>query len=206
MLQKSADDRSFASSLIIWIAVQLLAIGLGAMHIRLWASAPLATETLALDELLVAQFLASCLLFPVLCRTWQSTVAMVIGSIPMIAVAGMLGGVEDSVCIGCWFNVSMWVVGLFFCRRVVATSAAQMISVAAIFSLNFTGIVMCYLIAEMKGSESYGRFIPLGAAMRMTGAPLWPSFLPGVIWLTCTALVAKFFASSYPQNLSTGNA
>jgi hypothetical protein len=205
MLRKNLNDSSFAKPLIVWIVIQLIAIILSAIHIRLWATAPRATETLALDELLFAQFLISSLLFPFLCRTWQSTTAMILTSLPMIAFAATLAGIGDSICIACWLNLSIWLLGLLCFRRLLPTPAAELIAVATLSTLNISAILICYLTAEMTSTELHGEFIPLPAAIIMIHAPHWPTFLPAAILLLLTAISLAISRAKLSTILSTKN-
>ena len=113
------EDSSFAAPLLVWLALQLLAISLAAARVKLWARFGSTGETYALDELTVVQFLGSSLLFPILCRSFKSTLAMVVSSLPMIALAGYLSFGSFHQCGMIAINLTIWLVGLALWWKVV---------------------------------------------------------------------------------------
>ncbi len=147
--------------------------------------------------------MASSLLFPFLCRTWQSTCAIVLASAPIMAVACLLAGLDDATFVMAWINISLWLVGLHFWRRVLPTSSAQMICISIIASLDITGILFVYLCAETNGSFPWANWIPALDAIRSSHAPQFPTILPGVGWLTLSAIASQITRINLSTILST---
>lgn len=195
---------SFAAPLLVWLIIQILALTLSAARVKLWAKFSAAGETYALDELIVAQFITSSLLFPFLCRSSRRTFAVIVASLPMIALAGFLSW--STLAVSGWIalNLALWLAALWAWWRVVEDSPFELIAVAIAGALNIAGPVLAYLVAESRGGDLWtsARYIPLLAALRICHfGTIW-SQLPSVI-LLATGLIARAARAKKRASLST---
>src|SRR5262245_15477913 len=87
-----ADRRQAIGPLLIWLAIQLIALSISAARIKLWARAPLPGEQFSIDVMLVLQIIAASMLFPLFSRDQQTTVTVAAASLPFTALAGALSG------------------------------------------------------------------------------------------------------------------
>jgi hypothetical protein len=174
------EDPSFAAPLLVWLALQLLAIAMAAARVKLWARFGSAGETYALDELTVAQFLGSSLLFPALCRSFKSTLAMVVSSLPMIALAGYLSFGSFDQCASTAINLAIWLTGLAVWWKVVNRLDGGALLVVSIASAaNIGGLMVAYLTAETTNRELSGfAVVPILSAIRVSHFPTLLCFIP----------------------------
>jgi len=191
VLRKDEHIDSFAAPLLVWLTIQLLALTLGAARVKLWARFSTAGEAYALDELLVAQFTASSLLFPFLCRSSRCTVAMIASSLPMIALAGFLSWSTLEQIGWTALNLALWLAALAAWWRVVEGSPFNLIAVAIAGAMNIAGPAAAYLSIEMRGGElsRSATIIPLLAALRISHSGSISSLVPAGI-LLATGLIA----------------
>ena len=190
MLRK--DNDSFAAPLLVWLLIQLLALTLAAARVKLWARFAAAGEIYAFDELIVAQFITSSLLFPFLCRSSRSTLAMILSSVPMIALAGFLSWSGLERCGWIALNLALWMASLHAWWRVVEGSPFALIAVAIAGSMNIAAPIVAYLSVETRGGELWrsAACIPLLAALRICHFAGISSLLPSGI-LLATGLIAR---------------
>ncbi len=179
MKRQSHQDDSFIGPLFLWLTIQLLAIALAAARVKLWARFGSTGEAYALDELTVAQFIGSSLLFPMLCRSFKATVAMIAGGLPMIALAGFLSFASMPQWGGIAINLSIWLAGLGVWRKVANRfDAGALVAVALVSTLNIGGLMLAYLRAETNGGDvSSFAAVPILAAIRLSHFPTLFSFI-----------------------------
>lgn len=191
MLREKRHNDSFAAPLLVWLLIQLLALILAAARVKLWAQFSAAGETHALDELTVAQFIASSLLFPFLCRSSRSTLATILSSLPMIALAGFLSWSTLERCGWLALNLVLWLAALAAWWRVVEGSPFDLIAVSIAGVMNIAGPIVAYLSIEARGGEPFrsAACIPLLAALRICHFGTISSLLPCGI-LLATGLIA----------------
>src|SRR5437763_7314657 len=79
-----SPPKSITAPLLVWLIVQLLALALAAARVPLSAHFVQPGEALAIEEMLVAQFAASAMLFPFLLRDARCCVAMIVTAAPML--------------------------------------------------------------------------------------------------------------------------
>ena len=191
---ESTAGASYAGPLFVWLVIQLLAIAVGAGHVKLWARFTV-DQSLALDELLAVQFIASSLLFPFLCRNLRSTAAIICGSVPMCALVGIVSFNSITSCGVSALNLSMWLAGLGVWGKVAKgrlpkndpplRPTGPLVSVAIVGGLNLCGVVLFYLTAETTGAESpVFSAIPIIAAIRLAHIATFSGFVPALTLLT----------------------
>src|SRR5438874_1486816 len=136
VLRQDEHNDSFAAPLLVWLIIQLLVLTVTAGRVELWARFSAAGEIYALDELIVAQFLGSSLLFPFLCRTSGCTVAIIVSSLPMIALAGFLSWSTLEQCGWTALNLALWLAALAAWWRLVEGSPFDLLAVAIAGAMN----------------------------------------------------------------------
>jgi hypothetical protein len=191
VLRNDEHNNSFAAPLLLWLLIQLLALTLAAARVKLWARFSTAGEVYALDELIVAQFLASSLLFPFLCRSSRSALAMTLSSVPMIALAGFLSWSTLEQCGWIALNLALWLAALGTWWRVVEGSPFDLIAVAIASVMNIAGPIVVYLSTESRGADlsKCAACIPVLAALRIYHFGSISTLLPCGI-LLATGLIA----------------
>jgi hypothetical protein len=200
------EPSSYAAPLFVWLVIQLIAIGLAAARVKLWAKFSAEGETVALDELLVAQFIASSLLFPFLCRDFKSTIAITLAGVAMCGLVGILSFNSLDTCGQCALNLLMWLLGLAVWWKVVnawtrgikgnlpLSPTAALIAVAVVSSLNLCGPILAYFQAESNGFASPAfRAIPIIAVVRQAHDATFSGYIPSaaVLILGIGALLVR---------------
>lgn len=107
-------------ALLLWCGIQIGALALAAGGVRLWAHHPDPSESLAVDELLVAQMLGAALLFPTLFRDGATTLACLAVLLPFDALAGVLSPYSARGLCAAAGWVALWCVGLATWRPLVS--------------------------------------------------------------------------------------
>jgi hypothetical protein len=183
--------------MLVWIVMQLAALALATARVRLWAKFPGAGETLALDELLVVQFVGSSLLFPFLCRDSRSVIAVICAGVLMIAVAGFLSFCPLMNCVVSAGNLAVWVIALGVWGKVVgrrrsdsATKVSQPLGVAVFTTLNLSGAVLAYFAAESGASSQWFIAVPMLSAIHLARDPTWWGLFP-VLTILVLGVIAQ---------------
>lgn len=88
----SAQSRSAARRISVWLALQLIPLALAATRAPIWAKFPNMGETMAGSYLLAAQLFGSALLFPWLMCDLRTSVLVGLSAVPMLLLASALGG------------------------------------------------------------------------------------------------------------------
>jgi hypothetical protein len=180
VLRDTGHKDSFAAPLLVWLLIQLLALTMAAARVKLWAQFFAGGEIYAVDELIVAQFIGSSLLFPFLCRSSRSTFAMIVSSVSMIALAGFLSWRSLERCGWIALNLALWMAALHAWWRVVKGSPFDLIAVAIAGVMNIAGPIVAYLSLESRGGELFrsAAYIPVLAAIRICHFGTVSSLLP----------------------------
>jgi hypothetical protein len=76
--------------LFLWLTPQLISLALSAMRVPLSAHPPRPIESVALQQLVIVQFVVAATLGPILFRCRVSTVAVVMTAFPMLQLAAFL--------------------------------------------------------------------------------------------------------------------
>lgn len=157
-------------ALVIWLGVQLLALGLAAARVPLWARYPSPGDELAIDFMLVTQIVFAGLLFPVLLSNVRATATLILTSAVFIHLAGLLADVPlPRMALG-WVFVGGWMVALWltvpFLKRF---RAATLLGIAIATCLTLGGPLLLYL--RLESAPAYAPDWPtLGFLGPTTGA------------------------------------
>lgn len=133
----------------IWLAVQMLALLAAGVRIPFSARFPVPEENVAIHEMLVAQMIASALLFPMLFPT-LATGVIVVGSAPlMLQLAGVLAGEVEAVkwAYVCAYS-AIWLIGLGLWSTALRTARARLYGVAVAGAVVIGGAMLAYLHRE----------------------------------------------------------
>jgi len=183
----SEEKPSLAIGLIVWLLIQLAAIALAASGVALSADFPRPPQSLAVHEMLIAQFVGSAMFLSVLCRGgWRAWVGMIVTAGPMLMLAAWVAQMPMSRLLLPWGEVGMWVttLGLWWAaltdRNVREGKAGgfQPPSVRSVLMplavlLSAGGLLTWYLHAEFRPASHFPplNFFPLVAALHRLNDP-----------------------------------
>ena len=197
--------------IVLWLIVQMLALGLSAARVPLWARANQPIERLALEQLAIAQLVLVALLFPWMPRNRATGVAMILTAGPMIQLAAMLAQANARNAIVAWVYISAWLACAAMWQPLLRRAASQALALAVAGALVIGVPVARYLAAEFSSGSSVDLWKrwpidPVTSLLRQlsessTDARSWALLavlsLGALVtrWLTVT----RAFAPSYPQ-------
>jgi hypothetical protein len=134
--------------LLLWIGLQLFALGAALVHVAPWPNPPASLDRLALPEMLVVQCLASALLFPLILRTPRLAALVILSAWPFCQLAAFVSSTPAPRWIAAGGALSLWLIGLAAWRSVLRTRALQQIGLALAAALTLGGPVLLYLGVE----------------------------------------------------------
>jgi len=182
--QQQAKDKSasrLAIPLIVWLLIQLAAIALAASGVRLSASFPRPPQSLAVHEMLVAQFVGSAMFFAVLFRGgWRGCLAMIVTAAPMLMLAAWLARMPILRVPMLWVHVGAWVTMLALWSAVSrdhskAGGSAGFLRVLTAFAmlLSAGGLLLWYLRFEFQHDRDFAfvGWLPLSGVLEGLAAP-----------------------------------
>jgi hypothetical protein len=201
VLRANNATSSLTAPLLMWSIVQLIALLASAARVKLWATFPTAGESLALIELLITQLIASSLVFPLLCRTRQSMLAILLTSLPAFAFAGFLAQANWTTVLACFAFLALWLIGLTGWREVVRTERAQLRAISIVSALVIGGAVVVYLAREFGNAASpLSRASPMFETAHMSIQPDFQAFFV----VSCMAISGVAASVISRVKLSTG--
>ena len=159
--------KPITAPLALWLFVQLLALGLAAARVPLSAHFPQPGESLALQEMLIAQFAVSAMTFPFLLRDARCCVATILTSAPMLQLAGVLAGDSLARVVGVWTCVALWLAALAIWNQALP-SRHRPLGVAILNLLTLGGLLFAYLSTEFHSAPSLARWLPIVATLRFS--------------------------------------
>lgn len=177
--------RSPAAPLFCWLVVQFLALSLGALRIPLSARFPPPGEQFAIHIVLVAQVVASALLFPLIMRDVKTSVMVILTTVPFVQLASYLSAIDAARAALAAAYVATWLAVLAAWRPLLRTRGDQMRGVACAVALSLGAAIIWYVRAETRASAPIdwshdGLFGPvLGAIAQVeaSAARLTPWFI-----------------------------
>jgi hypothetical protein len=174
--EESKTGRATAIGMVIWLTIQMAALGLSAGRVALWARAPQATEQLALTIMLATQIGASALIFPHLLGTRRATILAIASAWPMALLAAQLADAPFAILVRGELYVSIWLISLHLWTRALPSSSAKLLGTAIAALVSLGGPVLCYLRMEFSidgqppGFDSLPVFGPISGAISQTFA------------------------------------
>jgi hypothetical protein len=159
--------------LLLWMALQLLALGLSAARVPLFARFPNPIERQAILQMLVMQIAASALLFPALLRSWRSLVLAAAGAWPMLALANLLGGEPPFCAANATLYLTVWLTTLTLWNRTLTNDHQRAIAVAIASLWSIGGPLFLYLHIEAAGAS--GLWPPESKSLfwAVAAGPMW---------------------------------
>ena len=141
--------------LLVWLLIQLIAIGLSVARIPFYGkSFPQPAELLASNVMLIVQIGTSAMLFPFLFRDTWATGIVIAASWPFTIVAGFVTGLMDPwLPIEAAGYVTLWLLGLAVWRSILRSARAQACGIAVAMLSAFGGPLAWYLRAEFGNSS-----------------------------------------------------
>jgi hypothetical protein len=173
--------------LIVWLLIQLAAIALAASGVALSANFPQPPQSLAVHEMLIAQFVGSAMFLSVLFRGgWRAWIAVVLSAGPMLMLAAWVARVPMSRVMLPWGEVGLWLTMLALWRAVVShkklsesnAPGLQFPVVVSVLSavallLSAGGLLWWYLRVDARLDSDLKPLIfsPLACALNHLGGP-----------------------------------
>ena len=133
--------------LLLWLSIQLIALALAALGVPLAAHYIQPPQSQALGLLFVVQISAASLLFPLLCRSWQSATAAAFVAVPTLSFAAALAAEPISAMTPLAVDVGLWLTGLAIWRCTLNPSW-QLRFTSFVFTVTVGGALLWYLRAE----------------------------------------------------------
>jgi hypothetical protein len=143
------------SPLLLWLALQLLCLGLSLGHIRFWANPPQALDHLALPELLVVQSIVSALLFPILFRTPLTALLVILSAWPFCQLAAFVSSTPARQWIAAAAALTGWMIALAIWRAILRTPLLERLGIALATALTIGAPLLLYLRAEFSPESVY---------------------------------------------------
>jgi hypothetical protein len=180
---------SIAIPLIVWLLTQLAAVALAASGVPLSANFPKPPQSLAVHEMLIAQFVGSAMSLDVLFRGgWRAWLGIVLTAGPMLMLAAWLARTPMSRVFVLWVHVAMWLTMLSLWRSLTSSDVRDTRDkkAQALPSLGFVtvlsalatllsagGLLFWYLRSEFQPATDSGflRLFPLPAILSTLPSP-----------------------------------
>lgn len=136
-------------AVVAWLAIQVLALLAAVFRIPFSARFPAPEEHLAMHEMLVAQLVASALLFPLLMPCFSTTFLVIAVAPVMMLLAGLLAEAPQGwpLVMSCIYP-ALWLMGLSMWTYVLKIPKGRMYGVATATLLVLGGALLAYLQRE----------------------------------------------------------
>lgn len=189
-----------AAALFAWLLIQMAMLVIAARDVPLWARFPAEGDRLAVHEMLVAQIIASALLFPWLLRDGVTTLLVAAAAIAFGQVSAFIAGASHMRALLAGAYVVGWLIGLALWRDALSRWRATMPGVASAAALSLGGVVIAYLQAErwMPSEHSIPshQLGPIMGALSQLDAAAGPSRWGFLIAFLLTSVLVRLFSRS----------
>jgi hypothetical protein len=156
---------SIIAPILVWSALQIIALLLAANRVQLWARMPQSTENYALPIMLAMQIAFAAMLFPWLMRNARSTAFVFVVGLLFLELAGVLANETGRRIV--WAIAQLWMVLLVLTlwRAALTTARAQMIAIAIASCFVIGGACVGYLQMEFTDAHrsAVAGYFSLGA-------------------------------------------
>jgi hypothetical protein len=174
--------------ILLWLLLQLTVLMVSAFRVPLWAQAPQASESLALDMLLGVQIGMSAMLFPWLMRTARMSLVAIATIWPFVFFAGILSAIPMRPILIAGGYGSAWLIALALFALPLSTTRPRLITSAIVSLWALGGPMLLFVHTEYGGGGplGYGSTLLLGPfvnahrAFSSAGTSTW-----GVPLLAC---------------------
>lgn len=172
---------AFSWPLALWLGLQLLVLLPPALQIPLADVYPRPVERLALRHVAVGQIILAGLLFPLILRSLNASVAAIGATWPFLMLAGILSSAQMPQVTACAGYVSAWMTLLALCNCIArqVQSRMRLVAISAMCTIGAAGLM--YLCDEFGSQRSEAQAgilqrTPVFAAIELAGnaaAPVW---------------------------------
>jgi hypothetical protein len=145
---------SSTAQLVVWLALQLIVIALGAARVPLAARYPAPAEQLAPHLLLCTQVIVVSLLFPWLLNDVRAAVQALATALPFQLASAYLAGNSAREILGALAFVDGFILVLAVWRPLLRSSFAQSLGVSLASCLTLGGGMLRYLRVEYSGGTA----------------------------------------------------
>jgi hypothetical protein len=135
-------------AILIWILIQLIALGLGAMGIPLWPNHPVPRESLSIQEMTIIQIAVVAMVFPLVLANFWTAVAVIAMVWPFQQFAGLLSNTPQKYLILSGSYVSLWMSGLWLLGGMIRSTANQLAVICVAQCIAIGGVILWYLHLE----------------------------------------------------------
>lgn len=147
---KPADVSSLTKPMALWLAVQLLALAIGAGGVALSAHRVNPPERLAIEVMLTIQVAAAALFFPMLLISWRAFFAVGLSALPFLQAAAFLSATPVRAVIHAGEILIVWLLTLTVLSLAGKRIALNFIIRAAVVVWCIGGALMAYWCAEFS--------------------------------------------------------
>jgi hypothetical protein len=140
--------------LLLWLGIQLAALGIGAAGVPLSAQRPIPPETLSIQIMVVTQIGAAALLWPVLFANWRASVGVITTALPFLQAAGFLSATPTATLGSISALVCVWLLTLAILPQPTSHPTAVMLLRVPIVLWSIGGAVEMYLRSEFAVEPS----------------------------------------------------
>ncbi|HEY8749530.1 MAG TPA: hypothetical protein VIM11_16220 [Tepidisphaeraceae bacterium] len=173
---------------MLWLAIQLVAIGLAAARVPFFADYPQQGEFQAPRILLVVQWLGIAALFPILLPDLRGVVWIVASSVVMLAFAGALAAEPLLALAPAGIYSILYVVVVFGWSRIARSMRAKMILSAILVTSLVGGPILAYLREDLSAQSSGGAKWKLGVLWALLKDVKHPAFEGWIVLLATAGL------------------
>jgi len=161
---------SHPTSLLVWLALQLLVLLLPVLQVPLSDEFPRPAERLAIEEMVIAQIALSSLLLSYLLRDMAATFVIAASTWPFLLLAGLLSSTSSHRLLQVGAFISIWLMALGLLRSDSRKWNAWTTSIISTISIG--GALAAYLRSEFSSGPVNGLlFGPIISALDLLHGP-----------------------------------
>lgn len=193
-LPTSNKPEIFPSSIAIWLAVQLIAIGLIIGRVKLWIHG--GDDSDALSVMVTAQIAGASICAPMLMRNLPTSICVALSSVPFLQIAAIIAATDTPQLASAAGAVVMWMLSLAIATRFARTPLMRTTIHAIANCISIGGVAVFYLHAEFADSNSapdlawYG---PIASALTLARRESSPTAIAHA-WLSLAMVALIPFA------------
>lgn len=167
--------------------LQWIALALAALRVPLAAGYPQPAEFQAVRLLLATQFAAAAMLFPLLCRNWQTTLTAIASGCVMLLAGGFLADWQPSWAAPACGLLALWLLALAVWRAALPSPYLQAIAAAVLTLWSVGGALLWYFQLELNPDGAPAGRLSQGP---LIGALIDPRSPGGSAWACVAVLLA----------------
>lgn len=189
--------------LALWLVIQLAVLALSAARVPMWYGAPHPLERVAAAQMVVAQVVASALLFPWLMRDLATGACAILVAAPFIQLAALLTDVEPTRALRGWAYVALWMTALLIWTRALHRSMRAQLYGIAVAGVAVIGVpLLRYFRMEFADIDARMRWLdPTTGAI----AQLRPDAVDVSAWLLVAGVVVGGALAWLASHTAAGN-